>query len=72
MERVKRMEILGLPVSRASGVLYHLFHYRYENSRFYSSRLEEESRKEFLKVCGMYKDQLKHYIQTWKAFIWLL
>lgn len=66
MERVKRMEILGLPVSRAGGVLYHLFHYRYENSRFYSSRLEEESRKEFLKVCSMSKDQLKHYVQTWK------
>lgn len=66
MERVKRMEIVGLPVSRASGALYHLFHYRYENSRFYSSRLEEESREEFLKVCGMCKDQLKHYIQTWK------
>lgn len=66
MERVKRMEILGLPVSRISGALYHLFHYRYENSRFYSLRLEEESRKEFLKVCSMCKDQLKHYIQTWK------
>lgn len=66
LERVKRMEILGFPVSRVTGALYHLFHYRYENSRFYSSRLEEESREEFLKVCGMYKDQLKHYIQTWK------
>lgn len=66
MERVKRMEIVGFPVSRAGGALYHLFHYRYENSRFYSSRLEEESREEFLKVCGLNKDQLKHYIQTWK------
>lgn len=66
MERVKRMEIVGLPVLRVGGALYHLFHYRYENSRFYSSRLEEESREEFLKVCGLNKDQLKHYIQTWK------
>lgn len=66
MERVKRMEIVGLPVSRASGALYHLFHSRNENSRFYSPRLEEESRKEFLKVCSMCKDQLKHYIRTWK------
>lgn len=66
MERVKRMEILGFPVLRTSGVLYHLFHFRYENSRFYSSMLEEKSRKEFLKVCSMCKDQLKHYIRTWK------
>lgn len=66
MERVKRMEIVGLPVSRAGGALYHLFHYRYENSRFYSSRLEEESREEFLKVCSMSKYQLKDYIQTWR------
>lgn len=66
MERVKRIEILGFPVSRASGALYHLFHYRYENSRFYNQRLEEESRKEFLKVCSMDKDQLIQYIRTWK------
>lgn len=66
MERVKRMEILGLPVSRAKGVLYHLFHYRYENSSFYNLRLEEESRKEFLKVCSMSRDQLKNYIRSWK------
>lgn len=66
MERVKRIEILGFPVSRASGALYHLFHYRYENSRFYNQRQEEESRKELLKVCSMDKDQLKRYIRTWK------
>lgn len=65
-ERVKRMEILELPVSRARGVLFHLFHYRNENSRFYNLRLEEESRKEFLKICSMSKDQLKDYIKTWK------
>lgn len=66
VERVKRMEILGFPVLRTSGVLYHLFHFRYENSRFYSPTLEEKSREEFLKVCSMCKDQLKHYIRTWK------
>lgn len=69
-ERVKRMEILGLPVSRASGTLFHLFHYKNENSSFYSSRLEEESREEFLKVCRMCKTQLKDYIQTWKNVAW--
>lgn len=66
MERVKRMEIVGLPVSRASGALYHLFHSRNENSRFYNSILEKECRREFLKVCSMSKEQLKQYIRTWK------
>lgn len=40
MERVKRIEILGLPVSRASGSIYHMFHYRYENFHFYAPMLE--------------------------------
>ena len=68
MERVKRMEIVGLPVSRAVGALYHLFHYRYENSRFNSFKQEEENRKEFLKVCGMYKEPLMQYVRTWRMF----
>lgn len=68
MERVKRMEIVGLPVSRAVGALYHLFHYRYENSRFNSFKQEEENRKEFLKICGMYKEQLMQYVRTWRMF----
>lgn len=32
----------------------------------YPQRLEDDIRKEFLKVCNMDKDQLKSYIQTWK------
>lgn len=67
LERVKRMEILGLPVSRVGGSLFHLFHSRYENSRFYNPVLEKESRKEFLKVCGMLKEELEQYVQTWKG-----
>lgn len=69
MERIKRMEIVGLPVSRASGVLYHLFHSRNENSRFYNPMLENESRTEFLKVCSMSKEQIIQYIRTWKNWI---
>lgn len=66
LERVKRLEILGFPVSRVEGSLYHLFHYRNENSRFYNPILENESRKEFLKVCGMLKEQLEQYVRIWK------
>lgn len=64
MERVKRMEILGLPVSRVTGVLYHLFHLRNENSRYYNERQRMESCKEFLNVCSMSQDQLKQYISS--------
>lgn len=66
MERVKRMEIAGLPVSRVSGALYHLFHYRYENSRFNSSKQEKANREEFLKICSMDKEQLMQYVQAWR------
>lgn len=65
-ERVKRMEILGLPVSRANGALYHLFHPRNENSRFYNSNLEIKGYEEFVKICSMSNEQLKQYISTWK------
>lgn len=65
-ERVKRMEILELPVSRIDGVLFHLFHYRHENSRFYNHIFELSSRKEYLRVCKMCKSELIQYIRTWK------
>lgn len=66
MERVKRMEIMGFPISRAKGALYHLFHYRYKNSGFYSLCLEKESREEFLKICSMCQNMLKYYVRNWE------
>ena len=65
-ERVKRMEILGLPVYRAKGPLFHLYHPRKENSWFGSEELELQNRKEFLKVCSMAREELWAYIQTWE------
>ena len=67
MERVKRMEILGLPVMRTKGALYHLYHIRNENSRFYNHLLENRSREEYLTVCSLTKGRLEKYIQTWKV-----
>lgn len=64
-ERIKRMEIMGLPISRINGPLYHLYHPRKENSWFYSQMQEEKSREEFLKVCKMRKEQLRQYIDSW-------
>ena len=65
-ERVKRMEILELTISRTKGALYHLYHPRNRNSQFYSQTQKYESLKELLKVCSLSKKQLEQYIQTWK------
>lgn len=67
-ERAKRMEILGLPIYRAKGPLYHLYHPRKENSWYGSQEIELKNRREFLKVCSMTRDELLQYIQTWNTF----
>lgn len=64
-ERAKRMEILGLPVYRASGPLFHLYHPRKENSWYGSADIELKNRQEFLKVCGMRCDELQQYVRSW-------
>ena len=66
LERVKRMEILDMPIYRATGALYHLYHPRKENS-YYSSNesIEFHNRQEFLKICSMTKKELLEYIHTW-------
>ncbi|MCK9414968.1 MAG: galactosyltransferase-related protein, partial [Prolixibacteraceae bacterium] len=66
-ERVKRMEILGYPVYRAKGPLFHLYHPRKENSWYGNNQIEYKNRHEFLKVCSMSKDELKKYIETWNC-----
>lgn len=66
LERVKRMEILGLPVFRSEGPLFHLYHPCKENSWYGSQVLEIQNRKEFLKICGMKREELSQYIQTWE------
>lgn len=65
VERVKRMEILELPVYRADGPLFHLHHPRGINSNYASSKLEIKNRKELFTVCEMLGDELKEYIRTW-------
>ena len=65
-ERVKRMEILGLPVYRAKGPLFHLYHPRKENSWYGSEELELQNREELLKVCSMTREELQSYIRTWE------
>lgn len=64
-ERIRRLFILGLPVTRADGPLFHLFHPRNENSRYKDYEAEGKSLHEFLKVCSMTSKNLRHYIQSW-------
>ncbi len=64
LERVRRMEILGLPVFRSGGPLFHLYHPRISNSWYGSQKLEIQSRTEFLKICSLTRDELLQYIQT--------
>jgi GT2 family glycosyltransferase len=51
-ERVKRMEVLGLPIYRAQGPLFHLWHQRGQNSWFANRETEIRNKREFLKTCS--------------------
>ena len=64
-ERVKRMEILKLPVYRSKGPLFHLFHPRKENSWYANKKIELKNRMEFLNVCSKSYDELYDYIKQW-------
>jgi len=50
-ERIKRMEILGLPIYYATGVLFHLWHPKGKNSWFANSEIERQNRKELQRIC---------------------
>jgi hypothetical protein len=50
-ERVKRMEILNLPIYNSSGVLIHLWHPMGNNSWFANPEVERHNRKELQKTC---------------------
>lgn len=65
LERVKRMEILGYPAYRVKGPLFHLWHPRGINSGVGGMDLRRKNKKEFIKICGMYKSGLEEYISTW-------
>ncbi len=54
-ERVKRMEVLGYPVCRTKGAMYHLWHPRGKNSWFANKETEKINRMEFSKTCAMRK-----------------
>lgn len=64
IERVKRMEILELPVNRVEGCLYHLHHPRGINSTSQGDEREIKNLKALLNTCRMNKQQMKDYIEN--------
>lgn len=66
-ERVRRMEILGYPVGvNTEGPLYHLWHPRGGNSRFFNRQLASNSRLELIRVCNMDTKELTADVASWK------
>jgi hypothetical protein len=68
IERVKRMEILGYPIKRISGNLYHLTHERGINSGYCSIEERCMMMDEYLKICSMKKSEIQTYIKNWKTY----
>jgi predicted glycosyltransferase involved in capsule biosynthesis len=65
IERIRRMDILGYPIKRVSGFLYHLPHPRHANSTYPSQMIQEKLMGEYLKVCALKKDGVKRYVRSW-------
>lgn len=61
-ERFKRMEILREPVTRISGVLFHLYHPRGVNSVYGNDERGKNNIKEFIRICRMTPKVLREYI----------
>lgn len=51
VERVKRLEVLNLPVHFSDGPFFHLWHPRGQNSWYADSRIEIQNRREFIETC---------------------
>ncbi|MDD4697516.1 MAG: galactosyltransferase-related protein [Fermentimonas sp.] len=64
-ERRERIANLGLKIDRVPGCLFHLHHPRGINSNFANRERESCNRREYLKICGMYRHELEEYISMW-------
>lgn len=69
VERLKRLTLLDIPVSRVSGCIYHLYHPRELNSGYVNQSRSLTLKKELLRICRMDRSDLFREIATWK---WLV
>ena len=68
-ERLKRITILGLPVCRVKGDLYHLWHPRGINILNHDPERDLMCFREYLKICGFTRLELLNYIKTWEWIV---
>ena len=68
-ERYVRWDTLGYKIKRVDGPLFHMPHPRGITSLFASDNIEKRNRKEFLKICSMFSQDLMSYIsgENWRA-----
>lgn len=52
MERIKSMEVSGIPVHYTDGPMFHLWHPRGITSRYMNKNTEKNNRLEFIKTCA--------------------
>ena len=65
IERLKRLTILNLPVSRVAGCIYHLYHPRKLNSGYVGQSQNLSAKKELLRICRMSMVDLLKEIAGW-------
>lgn len=65
IERLKRLTILDLPISRIKGCIYHLNHPRMQNSNYLNQSQNLSAKKELLRICRMNKEDLLNEIVGW-------
>lgn len=65
LERFKRMQSLNYSIKRINGAIYHLDHPRTYSSSYGSVENHINSFDEYFRICGMKKEQLEKYINTW-------
>lgn len=66
-ERVKRMEKLQLPLYRAEGPLFHLYHPVGSNSQYANPSLERRNQAELFAIEKMDGIELQEYIRSWHS-----
>lgn len=62
-ERVKRLEILELPITRVKGPLYHLHHPRGINSGFDMGERDKRNLEALLATCGRSKAEMLRWLE---------
>lgn len=66
-ERVKRVNIFGYKVCTCTKPLFHLFHPRKENSRFFDKEREMQNRRAYIGICELNPEELKEYVDYWDS-----